>query len=435
MHLESAERAVRRQRRQVRRGRTDNLDTLSLASVPMQALAIANSAALAGDAAALFDSLSGFTLVDAPRDPPLLHTAVRAGSVACVITILLKNADAEARVSGKTALELARELGHDKISRVLEEAGNRLEVEASAALRARQIESQVLAERHEEVRRCGSSFATVTLRAAAAMRVANARPLSASRTLEQRALEDQSFRLACEYMAHLRGGACLACVPPEDADSELTVWLRSPGARSLFLELSEALPSVVPHSSGCRARQASGAELALAVRVVQLRLREQASRAAGKPLGQDALVPLLEAFLVFAQPVSACSTLARMRQDLSDAELLRKPDLASAVDGLGLAMAGVRAQALATWRTACRESRFFRCLCSQPPPNALLMSTCAQKRTDALAAVFGTFLRQLEYDEQSAWAKADTVEEHAGAVEALVADLLPTVTQEPGRSS
>ena len=72
------------------------------------------------------------------------------------------------------------------------------------------------------------------------------------------------------------------------------------------------------------------------MRVVQLRLREAASAALERPLGQDDLAPLLEQLLVVARPVAAHSVLHRLRS-LSDDELLHMPDLASAVDGWAMA--------------------------------------------------------------------------------------------------
>ena len=97
-------------------------------------------------------------------------------------------------------------------------------------------------------------------------------------------------------------------------------WLRSSSAEELFRDLGEGLPGAQPLASAVRERvggssnhkppllhaqppslltvpsplvsgsQVSGTELALSVRVAQLRLRESASAAAGKPLGQDDLV-------------------------------------------------------------------------------------------------------------------------------------------------
>ena len=49
-------------------------------------------------------------------------------------------------------------------------------------------------------------------------------------------------------------------------------------------------------------RALSGRELALAIRVVQMHLREAAQPAAGGVLGMDQLVPLLEPLVVEARP-------------------------------------------------------------------------------------------------------------------------------------
>ena len=73
-----------------------------------------------------------------------------------------------------------------------------------------------------------------------------------------------------------------------------------------------------------------------------------------------------------------------------------------------------------------RSSAFFRALSRSPPPNALMMAVCAQKRGAALGAVFEGFTRQLADDEAEAWARTPTsLEAHERAVQALVAELLP----------
>ena len=64
---------------------------------------------------------------------------------------------------------------------------------------------------------------------------------------------------------------------------------------------------------------------------------------------------------------------------ISEQELLDKPDLASAVDGWEQACLGVQAQALARWRRARREACFWYALCRTPPPDVLLSSVCLEK--------------------------------------------------------
>ena len=235
---------------------------------------------------------------------------------------------------------------------------------------------------------------------------------------ERTSLCDRALHLCCR---HLRARLQVDFGEPS---SPAARWLSTRGAQQLLDELSDALPGGQPPSSST-----SGTELALAVRVAQLRLREAASAALARPLGQDDLAPLLEALMVAAAPNHAHAVLARMRRDISDDLLLLKPDLASAVDGWECACVGVEAQAVGEWRRAARAATFFHALSRTPPPNALMMSTCVQKRDEPLAAVFGGFLQHLALDEDEAWRnslhKSHSLDAHARAIEALVAEMLP----------
>ena len=193
-------------------------------------------------------------------------------------------------------------------------------------------------------------------------------------------------------------------------------WLCADGTRELLNDLAESLPSDGPPNT-------SGTELALAIRVAQLRLREAASAAAGKPLGQDELVPLLERLIVHAQPSHARSVLDRMRRGISEEELLKKPDLASAVDGWDLACEGVERQALDAWRSAHRTASFFRAL--RRSPNALLMAACEPNTGAPLEDIFRSFLRELVEAESKDWQAATSVEEYVEAVQRSVTEMLP----------
>jgi hypothetical protein len=161
------------------------------------------------------------------------------------------------------------------------------------------------------------------------------------------------------------------------------------------------------------------------VRVAQLRLREAASAALARPLGQDELIPLMEHLLVLARPRAAHS-IARHLGAIGADDLLRRPDLASAVDGWALACEGVEARALEAWRTALKASAFYRALARSPPPNVLIIATVPPNLTLPLPSVFGSFFEQLEADEAEVWPAAASTDEHAEAVQRLVNDMLPT---------
>ena len=136
-------------------------------------------------------------------------------------------------------------------------------------------------------------------------------------------------------------------------------------------------------------------------------------------------MPLLETLLVESQPVRARSVLVRMRKGIPEHELLRRPDLASAVDGWELACEGVEAQAVSAWRSSRKTTLFFRAL--RRSPNALLMAACAPNRPVPLEGVFRSFLRELDGAEEEDWKAACSVEAHEAAVQRSVAQMLPDV--------
>ena len=63
-----------------------------------------------------------------------------------------------------------------------------------------------------------------------------------------------------------------------------------------------------------------------------MRLQQAAPALHGGVVGQDQLTPLLERVVAVARPAHAWSLFANM-SSIPEDELLRKPDLASAVDG------------------------------------------------------------------------------------------------------
>ena len=200
----------------------------------------------------------------------------------------------------------------------------------------------------------------------------------------------------------------------------------------------------------------SPTELALAVRLLQMHLREAAQPVAAGMLGQDQLVPLLEPLIVAARPHRGWTLLARMQALGEQArrhapvtlpsrsrayplpcihhlactlccvrlrlhvhvhmpavcmctqELFEKPDLASAVDGWESACGGVEAQALGRWRRAAREQTFWRALARVPPPAGLHFALCAEKQAEPLPRVFVHFLELLAERDEEIWAQVRT---------------------------
>ena len=401
--VQTEQKSQRRRRRKERRGTPVPPDEMS-----------AEDAVSTGNAPALIKALGGVSLVDAPKPPsghlPLLHMAARAGYTDVVGVLLKAGADIEVCVQGQRAIDYARAGGHAAVVRVLEDADVRLNNAQAAALLARQREARGLAAEADSRRQAGAELATAVLAAR--------KP--ALKAAERLVASDRALRLCCAHLAD-RHRAASSTPPPADVPAHIRCYLETAGAQSLLGELSETLPGCKPADGAI-----SGTQLALAVRVAQLRLREAAAAAISRPLGQDELVPLLEELMIVAAPSHAHTVLARMRKELSDDELLRNPDLAGAVDGWEIACEGVQAQALASYRTALMRHAFFHALSRTPPPNALMMSTCAQKREEPLGVVFDGFLKQLASDEAEAWLVASvSVEGHARSIEALVDEMLP----------
>ena len=109
----------------------------------------------------------------------------------------------------------------------------------------------------------------------------------------------------------------------------------------------------------------------------------------------------------------------------AEEELLRNPELASAVGGWSQACEGVEAQAVSAWRAAVRETTFWQALCRSPPPNALMMAVCEQKQLDPLETVFQSFLGHLADMEGDAWRSASSVPAYSEALRRVVDELLP----------
>ncbi len=397
------------------------------------------TAAITGDAAALREALdeasggsasgeSSLSSTQTKSTLQLLHEAARGGHVECVQLLLERGADIAVRAQGLTALEVARQAGHAAVVRLLKEEQHRQSQSQAKALLARQAEARALAEQAEAVMHAGQELGETAIGAAQLAAAAapsgsagSGKPpgAGARATAQRRAasqqltkLRDRVCQLACELLEGHEGLA-----PPPSA---LVPWLRTRSARELLFDLAEALPG----RERAPDADASPTEVALLVRVAQLRLREAASAALGRVLGQDDLVPLLEQLIIAAKPAAALSTQHRLEQ-LADDELLRKPDLASAVDGWIQACGGLEQQAVGAWRAALRDATFWRALSRSPPPNALMMAICEQKYDEPLDAVFASFLSHLALDERDAWRHAKSVASHREALQRAVDEMLP----------
>lgn len=271
------------------------------------------SAATSGDAAALREALDeasigsavGETSVGEVKSPkgsaPLLHEAARGGHLECVRLLIERGADIEVRSQGLAAIEVARQAGHAAVVRLLKEHEYQLSAAQAARLLARQAEARSLAERAEVEMQSGEELGAAVIAAAQAAATlpsaagsggskgagssgSKVTTVAAKKAAAQLAgLRDRACRLACEHLE--RHG-----LADRHAPAAMVPWLGTHSARDLLLDLAEALPGretpPEPH--------VSASELALSVRVAQLRLREAASAALGRVLGQDDLVPLLE---------------------------------------------------------------------------------------------------------------------------------------------
>ena len=385
----------------------------------------ASLAATHGDVVALEEALRGCSLLETPGVPhpgalPLLHTAAKHGHVDCLAFLIAHGADLSCRAQGQTALEAALAAGQVEAVDTLERAASSLRNEQAVWLLTRHAEASSLAAAAESRAQCGRELAAATLEErrdatrgmARGEELRGAKQREAARMREACAARDRLCRLSCEYLSK-------CSMPDGHAPAEVTEWLRSRSAQELLLDLGESLPGVTAPDSSI-----SGRELALAIRVVQLRLRETVCAALARPLGADDLAPLLESVLVAGQPCAAHSVSARMRT-INDEVLLRNPDLASAVDGWAQACEGVQRQAIDVWRAAARSAAFFRSLARSPPPTALLMATVPQTRMRTLLDVYHSFLTQLALDESELWAGAESVHDFEQRLHSLVGTLLP----------
>jgi hypothetical protein len=152
--------------------------------------------------------------------------------------------------------------------------------------------------------------------------------------------------------------------------SKLSEWLRGAGGRQFIEEQRSIL-------QGLEARDTHAREMAWLVRVVQIQLREKAPQVLQKDVGADELTPLLEQVVVATRPQHGWQVRAKL-QVLDGHMLLLQPNLAAAVDGWEVALAGVEGQAIDCWRRASCEAAFWSAVVAHARPRA-----CASLRGDA----------------------------------------------------
>ena len=177
--------------------------------------------------------------------------------------------------------------------------------------------------------------------------------------------------------------------------AKLGKWLRGAGGQQ-FIEEQRAI------LKGLEASDAHAREMAWLVRVVQIQLREKAPQVLHKDVGADELTPLLEQVVVAMQPQHGWQVRAKL-QILDGHTLLLEPNLAAAVDGWEVALAGVEGQAIDCWRRAKCEAAFWSAVAAharrQDEGWAWLLEDCATP----LATLTAGLLRRVAMEEEVAW--------------------------------
>ena len=167
------------------------------------------------------------------------------------------------------------------------------------------------------------------------------------------AARDAFLAHSCERLQ--RHGFGATHLPPK-----LREWLRGAGGRQFIGEQRSIL-------QGLEESDAHAREMAWLVRVVQLQLREKAPQVLHEDVGADELTPLLELVVVATQLQHGWQVRAKL-QVLDGHTLLHQPDLAAAVDGWEVALAGLEGQAIDCWRRASCEAAFWSAVVSHARP-------------------------------------------------------------------
>ena len=179
------------------------------------------------------------------------------------------------------------------------------------------------------------------------------------------AARDAFLAHSCERLQ--RHGFSATHLPPK-----LREWLRGVGGRQFIKEQRTIL-------QGLEASDTHAREMAWLVRVVQIQLREKAPQVLLEDVGADELTPLLEQVVVATQLQHGWQVRAKL-QVLDGHTLLHQPDLAAAVDGWEVALAGVEGQAIDCWRRASYEAAFWSAVVAHARPRP---PACASLRGDA----------------------------------------------------
>lgn len=263
---------------------------------------------------------------------------------------------------------------------------------STANSRARLLEAKALARASRES--CGDfDFSLVGRRLASYHSPPSAAvPEAARQTPVSTAARDAFLARACERLQ--RHGFSASHLPPK-----LREWLLGAGGRAFIDEQRSIL-------QGLEARDAHAREMAWLVRVVQLQLREKAPQVLRKDVGADELTPLLEQVVVATQPQHGWQVRAAL-QGLDGHTLLLQPNLAAAVDGWEVALAGVEGQAIDSWRRACCDAAFWSavvahagcCASREHEGWAWLLADCAT----SLPTLAAGLLQRVAQAEVAAW--------------------------------
>lgn len=262
---------------------------------------------------------------------------------------------------------------------------------STANSRTRLLEAKALARASREL--CGDfDFSLVGRRLGSYHSPPSAAVSEAAGAEVSTAVRDAFLARACERLQ--RHGSSANHLPPK-----LREWLRGAGGRAFIDEQRSIL-------QGLEARDTHAREMAWLVRVVQIQLRERAPQVLRKDVGADELTPLLEQVVVATQPQHGWQVRATL-QALDGHTLLLQPNLAAAVDGWEVALAGVEGQAIDSWRGASCEAAFWstvvahaRCCASREHEGwAWLLADCATP----LPTLAAGLLQRVAKAEVAAW--------------------------------
>ena len=181
---------------------------------------------------------------------------------------------------------------------------------------------------------------------------------------------------------------------------------------------------------------ASAAEMAWAVRVVQLQNREMVPRILQKAVGADELTPMMEQVVLAFGPTRAWSAAARMNE-LPDELLLTQANLAAAIDGWTVAVQGVQNAAIKSWRRTMIEAELWKVLSRLPLAQLLPDARDFEVPLEELQSV-RTLLSMATEEEAKVWVgevAGDYAQQLRHAVSQLVRTALAVSDERPTLSS